>query len=103
MRLVQLPRDWHPPAICSKEAAASTAALCPVVVDSANAKLTRDQAIASWSMVIVSLIGFALRAEHTWTFDGPLRGADYAVNVDGIRWMIQHHRPFDFTPQVSVQ
>lgn len=54
-------------------------------------------------MVVVSLIGFALRLEHTLTFDGPLRGADYAVNVDGMRWMIQHHRPFDFTDQVSAQ
>lgn len=74
-----------------------------MVVDSVNTKLPRNQAIAIWLMVIVTVIGFGLRLEHMLAFDGPLRGADYAVNVHGARWMLEHHRPFDFTHQMSVQ
>lgn len=53
--------------------------------------------------IAVSLLGLALRVEHALTFDGPKRGADYAVNVHGVYWMLEHWRPFDFTPQVSTQ
>ncbi len=54
-------------------------------------------------MVMVSLIGFALRLEHALTFDGPLRGADYEAHVPGVRWMMHHYRPFNFTQEVSGQ
>ena len=44
--------------------------------------------------VAVTLIGLGLRVEHALTFDGPGRGSDYAVYVEGVRWMRDHHRPF---------
>ena len=53
--------------------------------------------------VLVTVLGLVLRVEHALTFDGPGRGADYAVNLHGVRWMLEHRRPFDFTEQVSVQ
>jgi hypothetical protein len=53
--------------------------------------------------VAVTILGLGLRVEHALTFDGPHRGADYAVNLHGVRWMLAHRRPFDFTKQVSVQ
>ena len=52
---------------------------------------------------VVSVIGLALRVEHALTFDGPKRGGDYAVNLDGVRWMMTHWAPFNFTPDVSTQ
>jgi hypothetical protein len=54
-------------------------------------------------MIAVTVLGLGLRIEHALTFDGPLRGADYAVHLDGVRWMLAHHRPFDFTKDVSIQ
>ncbi|MEY4581756.1 MAG: hypothetical protein RL701_6459 [Pseudomonadota bacterium] len=59
--------------------------------------------LAAACAVAVSLLGLALRVEHALTFDGPKRGADYAVNVKGVYWMSTHWRPFDFTPEVSTQ
>lgn len=43
-----------------------------------------------------------LRVEHAITFDGPKRGADYDRHVQGVRWMMSHWRPFDFTPEVDM-
>jgi hypothetical protein len=51
----------------------------------------------------VTLLGLGLRVEHALTFDGPGRGADYAVNLGGVHWMLHHWRPFNFTPEVSTQ
>lgn len=48
----------------------------------------------------VSLLGFALRVEHALTFDGPLKGSDYAAEIAGLRWMMENHRPFGFTYQL---
>ncbi|HWO12841.1 MAG TPA: hypothetical protein VNN80_25255 [Polyangiaceae bacterium] len=53
--------------------------------------------------VAVTLIGLGLRVEHALTFDGPGRGSDYAVYVEGVRWMRDHHRPFNFTETVNYQ
>src|SRR5262245_27983664 len=54
-------------------------------------------------MLVVSVVGFALRLEHAITFDGPDRGSDYAVYVQGVRWMWEHWRPFDFDRSVPYQ
>jgi Dolichyl-phosphate-mannose-protein mannosyltransferase len=61
---------------------------------------SRFPTLCSWA---ISALGLALRVEHALTFNGPKRGADYAANVHGVYWMMAHWRPFDFTPQVSVQ
>lgn len=57
---------------------------------------------ASWLALGVTLFGLFLRVEHALTFDGPARGSDYAVYVDGIRWMQEHRRSFDFDPTASL-
>jgi hypothetical protein len=53
--------------------------------------------------VAISLLGLSLRIEHALTFDGPRRGADYAANMSGVRWMMKHHQTFDFRPGVNIQ
>lgn len=53
--------------------------------------------------IAITLVGLALRIEHALTFDGPLRGSDYGVYVQGARWMSTHWRPFNFTGEVSYQ
>lgn len=55
---------------------------------------------AGWVAFAVSLLGLVLRVEHACTFDGPARGSDYAANVQGVYWMLEHWRPFDFTDEV---
>jgi len=54
-------------------------------------------------MVLVSLLGFILRVEHALTFDGPKRGADYNVYVEGVRWTLEHRQAFNFSPSVNYQ
>ncbi|HTM44970.1 MAG TPA: hypothetical protein VL137_08450, partial [Polyangiaceae bacterium] len=49
----------------------------------------------------VTALGLSLRIEHAITFDGPVRGSDYAAYVDGVRWMLAHKRAFNFDPTVS--
>ncbi len=56
-----------------------------------------------WLILAVCLLGLVLRVEHALTFDGPGRGSDYAVYMQGIRWMLEHHRPFNFDPTVNYQ
>ncbi len=51
----------------------------------------------------VSVLGLALRLEHAITFDGPGRGADYDAHLAGVRWMLQHWRPFDLDPTAHHQ
>jgi hypothetical protein len=53
--------------------------------------------------VMVTLIGLGLRVEHALTFDGPTRGSDYGVYIQGVRWMMVNFRPFDFTEEVNYQ
>jgi len=53
--------------------------------------------------IAVTALGLGLRIEHAITFDGPARGADYAVHVEGVRWILEHKRPFDFAETVSGQ
>jgi 4-amino-4-deoxy-L-arabinose transferase-like glycosyltransferase len=58
----------------------------------------------AWGLALaVSLIGLGLRIEHAITFDGPGRGADYAVNVHGVYWTVEHLRPFNFSRAVPDQ
>ncbi|MEO8178445.1 MAG: hypothetical protein ABI895_06390, partial [Deltaproteobacteria bacterium] len=45
-----------------------------------------------------ALLGFALRLEHALTFNGALRGSDYAVHMLGVHWMLEHLRPFNLDP-----
>src|SRR5262245_15358698 len=59
--------------------------------------------VAGWLAIVASLIGLALRVEHALTFDGLGRGGAYAVNLQGVRWMMEHWRPFYFSRQVSAQ
>lgn len=51
---------------------------------------------------LVGLTGLALRIEHAVTFDALARGADYERHIAGVRWMMQHWRPFDFTPALDI-
>jgi len=51
----------------------------------------------------VSAFGLFLRVEHAITFDGPKRGSDYRIYVEGVRWMLVHHRPFFFDYTVNYQ
>lgn len=51
-------------------------------------------------VIAVSLLGLALRLEHAHTFDGPGRGSDYAAHIQGVRWMGEHMRAFDFSQLV---
>jgi hypothetical protein len=53
--------------------------------------------------IAVSLLGLSLRIEHALTFDGPKRGADYAVNVSGMHWIRVHKQAFNFSPAVNPQ
>lgn len=53
--------------------------------------------------LVLTLIGLGLRVEHAMTFDGATRGSDYGVYVQGVRWMMEHQRPFDFDPTVHYQ
>jgi hypothetical protein len=53
--------------------------------------------------LLVTLLGFALRVEHALTFDGPARGADYAAHLEGVRWMLEHKRSFNFDPSAHYQ
>jgi hypothetical protein len=48
-------------------------------------------------------LGAFLRVEHAITFDGPSRGSDYGVHLDGVRWMAEHWRPFFADPTVNAQ
>lgn len=57
---------------------------------------------AHWLALGLSLFGLFLRVEHALTFDGPARGSDYAVYVDGVRWMQEHRRSFDLDPTASL-
>lgn len=57
--------------------------------------------LASLLMVAVSLLGLALRVEHAITFDGLGRGSDYETHMAGVRWMLQHGRPFSFSPDLG--
>jgi hypothetical protein len=75
----------------------------PARVSSYAPRVSHRVGLAGALAVAVSLLGLALRIEHALTFDGPGRGADYAVFSQGMHWMLQHRRPFDFTPEVSVQ
>ena len=52
-------------------------------------------------MLAVSVLGFSLRLEHALTFDGPVRGSDYDAHLAGVRWMLQHRRPFSFSPDLG--
>ena len=51
----------------------------------------------------ISALGLFLRIEHALTFDGPRRGSDYAVYMQGVRWMLEHKRAFDFDPSLNGQ
>jgi hypothetical protein len=51
----------------------------------------------------VSVLGLVLRVEHALTFDGPGRGADYGAHMAGVRWMLEHWRPFDLDPTAHHQ
>jgi len=54
-------------------------------------------------MVLVSLLGLILRIEHALTFDGPKRGSDYNVYIEGVRWMLEHRQAFNFSPSLNYQ
>jgi len=51
----------------------------------------------------VTALGLFLRIEHALTFDGPGRGSDYAVYVQGVRWMLEHWRGFHFHESLNSQ
>jgi 4-amino-4-deoxy-L-arabinose transferase-like glycosyltransferase len=48
----------------------------------------------------ITALGLALRLEHAATFDGPGHGSDYGAHMAGVRWMLEHWRPFWFTSEV---
>ena len=56
-----------------------------------------------WFELLLFVLGLCLRLEHAITFDGPLRGSDYAAHLSGVRWMDAHWRPFYFAPGVHYQ
>lgn len=66
-----------------------------------SARLCRTDA-AGLLMLAVSALGLALRVEHAHTFDGLARGSDYQAHLAGVRWMLQHWRPFSFNPDLGV-
>jgi hypothetical protein len=53
--------------------------------------------------IFLTALGLFLRVEHALTFDGPARGSDYAVYLEGVRWTIEHKRAFFFDPSVNYQ
>jgi hypothetical protein len=53
-----------------------------------------------WVLIGVSLLGLVLRLEHAHTFDGPGRGSDYEAHMQGVRWMGENMRSFNFTQLV---
>jgi hypothetical protein len=53
--------------------------------------------------IAISALGLFLRVEHALTFDGPVRGSDYGVYMQGVRWMLEHKRAFAFAPGLSGQ
>jgi len=61
----------------------------------------RERGAAGWPVLLVSVIGLALRVDYAITFNGPKRGADYERHYSGVYWMMEHWRPFDFTPEVN--
>lgn len=80
-------------------------AASPLVnIDRMKARLSRWRtprpALPAVVVVLVSALGLALRVEHALTFDGPARGSDYDVYLQGVRWMGAHWRPFDFDPSL---
>jgi hypothetical protein len=66
-------------------------------------KLVHDRRIWSWLILLVSLLGLALRVEHALTFDQVHRASDYDVHLLGVRWMEQHWRPFFHSGSVNYQ
>lgn len=52
-------------------------------------------------MLLVSLLGFALRLEVALTFDHVRRGTDIVAHLDGVRWTQEHWRPFAHDPSVN--
>ena len=54
-------------------------------------------------MVLVSVLGLALRVEHALTFDQVHRASDYNVHLLGVRWMQEHWRPFAQSESVNYQ
>ena len=75
-----------------------------VNLDRIMARLSRSttprSALPALVVLLVSALGLALRIEHALTFDGPTRGSDYDVYLQGVRWMGAHWRPFDFDPSL---
>jgi hypothetical protein len=75
-----------------------------VNIDRMKARLSRwrtpGPALPAVVVLLVSALGLALRVEHALTFDGPARGSDYDVYLQGVRWMGAHWRPFDFDPSL---
>lgn len=59
--------------------------------------------VAEWLAILVSVLGLWLRVEHAWTFDGPGRGSDYRAHLSGVRWMLEHWRPFYMRESVDYQ
>jgi hypothetical protein len=53
--------------------------------------------------IAATALGLWLRIEHAFTFDGPGRGADYAVHLSGVRWMAEHWRAFNLDATVNYQ
>jgi hypothetical protein len=52
--------------------------------------------------IAISALGLGLRVEHALTFDGPFRGSDYAVTLDGVRWTQAHLAPFFNDPSANL-
>ncbi|HYQ44985.1 MAG TPA: hypothetical protein VER11_23525 [Polyangiaceae bacterium] len=61
----------------------------------------REWGAAGWPVLLVSVIGLALRIDYAISFDGPHRGADYERHYSGVYWMIHNWRPFFYTPEVN--
>src|SRR4051812_37024456 len=53
--------------------------------------------------IAISALGLFLRIEHALTFDGPKRGSDYGVYMQGVRWTLEHKRAFAFDPSINPQ
>jgi hypothetical protein len=57
----------------------------------------------SWLALFVFLLGSALRIEHAFTFDQHNRASDYHVHLLGVRWTMEHWRPFNMNENVNYQ
>jgi hypothetical protein len=66
-------------------------------------QLFRNVSIWSWLILVVSMLGLALRVEHALTFDHVHRGSDYNVHLLGVRWMEEHWRSFFHSQSVNYQ